>query len=186
VRLGLVPPPELVAREMAEAVQADRRVTPKRWASTWYADRFGCDDDAEPESVLEEEGVDVEAVRRVVRVEGVNRYRRYWVGLVSTRRFGMPLRLWFSKWGRPDPCVSILAKPLLVVIVSRLSSAAERGANGRDQDGATWVEAYRVSKTGGFRWGFRRGFRRVFCWGFESIHILFTLLFTSYSHGDSQ
>jgi len=61
VRLGLVPPPELVAREMAEAVQGDRRVTPKRWSSTWYAERFGEGDD----------GPDEAAVEELVRTEGI-------------------------------------------------------------------------------------------------------------------
>jgi len=103
VRLGLVPPPEMVAREMAEMVQSDRRVTPKRWASTWYAERFGPgvdpyaeavagdpfgdrfrrggdgepvseadrDDDGDGEAESVSEAVDVEAVRELVRVEGV-------------------------------------------------------------------------------------------------------------------
>jgi len=69
VRLGLVPPPELVAREMAESVQGDRRVTPKRWSSSWYAERFGDGAAAEPEP--EPERVDEEAVRELVRCEGV-------------------------------------------------------------------------------------------------------------------
>jgi len=73
VRLGLVPPPELVAREMAEAVQGDRRVTPKRWSSTWYAERFGEGDDGPEEEELEpeSEGVDEEAVRELVGREEI-------------------------------------------------------------------------------------------------------------------
>jgi len=79
VRLGLVPPPELVAREMAESVQSDRRVTPKEWPSDWYASRFEREEepepDPEPEPEPDPEPELASAVRRsieeLVRVEGV-------------------------------------------------------------------------------------------------------------------
>ena len=72
VRLGRVPPPELVAREVAEATQTGRRVTPKEWASDWYAARFG----AEPESVAPDDEPELterdrERVEELVRVQGV-------------------------------------------------------------------------------------------------------------------
>jgi hypothetical protein len=71
VRLGLVPPPELVAREVAESVQSDRRVTPKEWRSDWYAARF----ERERESVGDGEPQLASEVSRsileLVRVEGV-------------------------------------------------------------------------------------------------------------------
>jgi hypothetical protein len=71
VRLGLVPPPELVAREMAESVQSDRRVTPKEWRSDWYAARF--EREAEPGagggSELSER--DRRRVEELARVQGV-------------------------------------------------------------------------------------------------------------------
>ena len=73
VRLGLVPPPEMVAREVAEHMQTGRRVTPKRWSSTWYADRFGDDADrGDRAECVDELGddappVDVAAVRELVR-----------------------------------------------------------------------------------------------------------------------
>jgi hypothetical protein len=71
VRLGLVPPPEMVAREMAESVQSDRRVTPKEWPSDWYASRFEREEEPEPdpEPVLSER--DRERVDELVRVQGV-------------------------------------------------------------------------------------------------------------------
>jgi hypothetical protein len=40
VRSGKVPPPELVEREYAEQVHADRQVTPKEWREDWYARRY--------------------------------------------------------------------------------------------------------------------------------------------------
>jgi len=48
-------------------------VTPKRWSSTWYADRFGEGDDRleEEEPEPEREAVDVEAVEELVRVDGI-------------------------------------------------------------------------------------------------------------------
>jgi hypothetical protein len=70
VRLGLVPPPELVAREMAESVQSDRRVTPKEWRSDWYASRFERGSDAGgAESELSRR--DRRRVEELVRVQGV-------------------------------------------------------------------------------------------------------------------
>ena len=71
VRLGLVPPPEMVAREMAESVQSDRRVTPKEWRSDWYAVRF----EREPESDGDGEPQLASGISRsiveLVRTEGV-------------------------------------------------------------------------------------------------------------------
>jgi len=68
VRLGLVPPPEMVAREMAESVQSDRRVTAKEWRSDWYAVRFGeSDGDGEPQLASEVS----RSIEEVVRTEGV-------------------------------------------------------------------------------------------------------------------
>ena len=72
VRLGLVPPPELVAREMAETVRSDRRVTCKEWSSSWYAERFDREAEsaaADPDSELSER--DRERVEELVRVQGV-------------------------------------------------------------------------------------------------------------------
>ena len=71
VRLGLVPPPELVARETAETVRSDRRVTCKEWRSDWYAARFErsgeSDVDCEPQLAS---GVS-RSIEELVRVEGV-------------------------------------------------------------------------------------------------------------------
>ena len=72
VRLGRVPPPELVAREVAESVETGRRVTPKEWRSDWYARRFERESesaatDAEPELSQR----DRERVEELVRVQGV-------------------------------------------------------------------------------------------------------------------
>ena len=64
VRSGEVPPPELVAREWAESVYRDRRVTPKQWSENWYAERYG--QGREP-SLTDGER---ERVRELVRVEG--------------------------------------------------------------------------------------------------------------------
>lgn len=75
VRLGRVPPPELVAREVAEATQTGRRVTRKEWSSEWYARRFdvGGDAAAEGDDTTDVQLADekIEAVRELVRVEGV-------------------------------------------------------------------------------------------------------------------
>lgn len=59
VRSGEVPPPELVAREYAESVQSDRRVTQKEWRDDWYARRF--------ERVEDGPDVDRERVEEFVR-----------------------------------------------------------------------------------------------------------------------
>ena len=71
VRLGLVPPPELVAREMAESVQSGRRVTPKEWRSDWYAARFERErepvEDCEPQLAS---GIS-RSIVELVRTEGV-------------------------------------------------------------------------------------------------------------------
>jgi hypothetical protein len=75
VRLGLVPPPELVAREVAETVQSGRQVTAKEWRSDWYAARFESsevpDGDGEPQLVSEISRSIVERVEELVRMEGV-------------------------------------------------------------------------------------------------------------------
>ena len=68
VRAGEIPPPELVARELAEMTQADRRVTPKQWDLDWYAKRFECESDGGGTQL--EESV-VESVRELVRTDGV-------------------------------------------------------------------------------------------------------------------
>ena len=71
VRLGLVPPPELVARETVEAVRSDRRVTSKEWRSDWYAHRFAgsreSGSDCEPQLASEIS----RSILELVRVEGV-------------------------------------------------------------------------------------------------------------------
>jgi hypothetical protein len=72
VRLGKVPPPELVAREVAESVETGRRVTPKEWRSDWYARRFERESEsAAPDDEPELSGRDRERVEELVRVEGV-------------------------------------------------------------------------------------------------------------------
>ena len=71
VRLGLVPPPELVAREMAESVQSDRRVTPKEWRSDWYAVRFEESESAAVDAESELSARDRRRVEELVRVQGV-------------------------------------------------------------------------------------------------------------------
>jgi len=68
VRTGEIPPPELVARELAEVTQSDRRVTPKQWDLDWYAKRFECESDGDGMQL--EESV-VESVRELVRTDGV-------------------------------------------------------------------------------------------------------------------
>ncbi|WP_170938345.1 hypothetical protein, partial [Halorubrum sp. Hd13] len=72
VRLGRVPPPELVAREVAESVETGRRVTPKEWRSDWYARRFESESEsAAPDVELELSQRDRERVGELVRVQGV-------------------------------------------------------------------------------------------------------------------
>jgi len=75
VRLGRVPPPELVAREVAESVQSDRRVTAKEWRSNWYAARFErsgeSDSDGEPQLASGISRSTVERVRELVRTGGI-------------------------------------------------------------------------------------------------------------------
>jgi hypothetical protein len=72
VRLGLVPPPELVARELVERTQTGREVTPKKWPSDWYARRYErADDDLNDEAA---DGLDDsmrEAIAELVRTEGL-------------------------------------------------------------------------------------------------------------------
>jgi hypothetical protein len=68
VRTGEIPPPELVARELAEVTQSGRRVTPKQWDLDWYAKRFECESDGDGMQL--EESV-VESVRELVRTDGV-------------------------------------------------------------------------------------------------------------------
>jgi len=48
VRAGRVPPPELIAREWAETVHPNRRVTPKQWSDSWYTTRFERQSSPEP------------------------------------------------------------------------------------------------------------------------------------------
>jgi len=71
VREGQVPPPEIVAREMAEVTQRDRRVTRKEWRSDWYAERFGRAEesagDCEPQLASEVS----RSIEELVRVQGV-------------------------------------------------------------------------------------------------------------------
>jgi hypothetical protein len=75
VRLGLVPPPELVAREVAETVHSGRQVTAKEWRSDWYAARFEqsgeLDSDGEPQLASGISRSIVERVEELVRTEGV-------------------------------------------------------------------------------------------------------------------
>ena len=74
VRLGLVPPPELVAREVAETVQSGRQVTAKEWRSDWYAARFEqseSDSDGEPQLASGISRSIVERVEELVRTDGV-------------------------------------------------------------------------------------------------------------------
>jgi len=71
VREGRVPPPELVARETAEAMQTGRRVTRKEWSPEWYAERFErseeSDGDGEPQLASEVS----RSIEELVRTEGV-------------------------------------------------------------------------------------------------------------------
>ena len=69
VRAGEIPPPELVARELAEMTQADRRVTPKRWDTDWYADRFERESDSDCEPQLAS-GIS-RSIVELVRTEGI-------------------------------------------------------------------------------------------------------------------
>jgi hypothetical protein len=70
VRLGLVPPPELLARELAERTQTGREVTPKKWPSDWYARRYErADDDDELADGLDDSTR--EAIDDLVRVDGI-------------------------------------------------------------------------------------------------------------------
>ena len=70
VRLGLVPPPELLARELTERTQTGREVTPKKWPSDWYARRYErADDDGELADGLDDSAR--EAIDELVRVDGI-------------------------------------------------------------------------------------------------------------------
>ena len=71
VRLGLVPPPELVAREVAESVQSGRRVTPKEWRSDWYAARFGRSDESGGDCERQLPSEVSRSIVELVEVEGV-------------------------------------------------------------------------------------------------------------------
>jgi hypothetical protein len=64
VRSGELPPPELVRKEYAESLAADRRVTAKEWRSDWYARRF--ERDAEQDAGDGAAAFDKSAVRRYV------------------------------------------------------------------------------------------------------------------------
>ncbi|MFD1569787.1 hypothetical protein [Halorubrum laminariae] len=67
VRSGRVPPPELIAREWSETVQANGRVTPKQWSDDWYTTRFERQS-SPPESMLcEQERV---AIKELVESTG--------------------------------------------------------------------------------------------------------------------
>jgi hypothetical protein len=66
VRAGRVPPPELIAREWAETIHQNRRVTPKQWSDSWFADRFETTSSPEPE-LGERERV---AIKELVEVTG--------------------------------------------------------------------------------------------------------------------
>jgi len=70
VRAGRVPPPELVAREWAEALQTGRRVTPKEWHSDWYSRRFDTGPDLDELGSGELSDVELAQVRELVRTEG--------------------------------------------------------------------------------------------------------------------
>jgi hypothetical protein len=66
VRAGRVPPPELVAREWAETLHQNRRVTPKQWPDSWHATRFETTSSPEPE-LCERERV---AIKELVETTG--------------------------------------------------------------------------------------------------------------------
>jgi hypothetical protein len=67
----VVPPPELVAREMAESVQSGRRVTPKEWSSSWYAERYERSGESAAADEPELSERDRRRVDELVRVQGV-------------------------------------------------------------------------------------------------------------------
>jgi hypothetical protein len=71
VRLGLVPPPELLARELAERTQTGREVTPKKWPSDWYARRYERADDTDDELADGLDDSTREAIDELVRVDGI-------------------------------------------------------------------------------------------------------------------
>ena len=66
-----MPPPELVARETVEVVRSDRRVTPKRWESTWYADRFERSEESVGECERQLPSEVSRSIEELVRTEGV-------------------------------------------------------------------------------------------------------------------
>ncbi len=65
VRGGLLPPPEIVAKEEAERCRRDR-VTPKEWPDDWYVRRFGAS--AEDVSDGDRRGLDGGTCWRVVQI----------------------------------------------------------------------------------------------------------------------
>ena len=72
VRLGLVPPPELVSREIVETTRDGRRITPKNWCSDWYAGRFESPEPGEgPDDAPELSERERERVEEMVRVDHV-------------------------------------------------------------------------------------------------------------------
>jgi hypothetical protein len=71
VRLGLVPPPELLARELAERTQTGREVTPKKWPSDWYARRYERADDTDDELADGLDDSTREAIAELVKVDGI-------------------------------------------------------------------------------------------------------------------
>jgi hypothetical protein len=64
VRSGELPPPELVRKEYAESLAADRRVTAKEWRSDWYARRFERDAECEQDAGGGAEAFDKSQVRQ--------------------------------------------------------------------------------------------------------------------------
>jgi hypothetical protein len=71
VREGRVPPPELVARETAEATQTGRRVTRKEWSPEWYAERFGESGESDGDCERELPSEVSRSIEELVRTEGV-------------------------------------------------------------------------------------------------------------------
>jgi hypothetical protein len=67
VRDGRIPPPELVAREWAETLHPNRRVTPKQWSDSWFTTRFETAASPEPELCERERA----AIKELVEVVGV-------------------------------------------------------------------------------------------------------------------
>jgi transcription elongation factor Elf1 len=65
VRGGLLPPPEIVAKEEAERCRRDR-VTPKEWPDDWYARRFGASAEDVPDG--DRRGLDGGTCWRVVQI----------------------------------------------------------------------------------------------------------------------